>query len=152
MARAASLPRLPSVDLVLRDPVCARMLEHHGRALVTEGALVSGAEATPLALIQQIDRVYVNFTQSSGERLALQRALAAGKLRQSEASVQVLCADPLDVDGLDDVRAAFGKTVEASVSTPSIVIDAINRVYERQENMSELASDEKLDDDDQVEP
>lgn len=64
-----------------------------GRALVTEGALVSGAEATPLALIQQIDRVYVNFTQSSGERLALQRALAAGKLRQSEASVQVLLED-----------------------------------------------------------
>lgn len=69
---------------------------------------------------------------------------------ESETSVHVLCADPLDVDGLDDVRAAFGKTVEASVSTPSVVVDAINRVYERQENMSELESDEKLDDDDQV--
>ena len=35
MARAASLPRLPSVDLALRDPGCAALLERHGRALVT---------------------------------------------------------------------------------------------------------------------
>lgn len=64
-----------------------------GRALVTEGALVSGAEATPLALVQQIDRVYVNFTQSSSERLALQRALAAGQLRSQPTPVQVLLED-----------------------------------------------------------
>ena len=34
-----------------------------GQALVTEGALVTAAEATQLALIQQVDQVYVNFTQ-----------------------------------------------------------------------------------------
>lgn len=59
-------------------PIAGRI----GRALVTEGALASAAEATPLALVQQIDRVYVNFTQSSGELLALRKALAAGKLRR----------------------------------------------------------------------
>ena len=53
-----------------------------GRALVTEGALVSAAEATQLALIQQTATVYVNFTQSSGEVLALRRALAANQLRR----------------------------------------------------------------------
>ena len=36
MARAASLPRLPSVDLVLRDQACAALVEQHGRAPVTE--------------------------------------------------------------------------------------------------------------------
>jgi membrane fusion protein, multidrug efflux system len=52
-----------------------------GRALVTEGALVSAAEATQLALIQQIRTVYVNFTQSSAEVLRLRRAVAANQLR-----------------------------------------------------------------------
>lgn len=56
-----------------------------GRALVTEGALVSAAEATPLAQIQQISSVYVNFTQSSADVLKLRKALAAGQLRRAGA-------------------------------------------------------------------
>ncbi len=54
-----------------------------GRALVTEGALVSAAEATQLALVQQTSSVYVNFTQSSGELLALRKAIASNQLRRS---------------------------------------------------------------------
>jgi membrane fusion protein (multidrug efflux system) len=54
-----------------------------GRALVTEGALVSSAEATQLAVIQQIDTVYVNFTQSTTEVLRMRRALQAGQLRSA---------------------------------------------------------------------
>jgi membrane fusion protein (multidrug efflux system) len=54
-----------------------------GRALVTEGALVGQGEATPLALIQQINPLYVNFTQSAGEILSLRRALADGKLKRA---------------------------------------------------------------------
>src|SRR5690606_19694561 len=69
---------------------------------------------------------------------------------ETDDGVHVVCADPLDVDGLDDVRAAFGKPVHARVATPSVVIDAINRVYERQETMSELESDERREDEDQV--
>ncbi len=60
-------------------PIAGRI----GRALVTEGALVSAAEATQLALIQQTASVYVNFTQSSGEMLALRKAIAAKQLRKS---------------------------------------------------------------------
>ncbi len=52
-----------------------------GRALVTEGALVSQTEATQLATIQQINTVFVNFTQSAGELLALRRAVAAKQVR-----------------------------------------------------------------------
>jgi len=54
-----------------------------GRALVTEGALVSAGEATQLALIQQTNAVYVNFTQSSSEVLRLRKALAANQLRRA---------------------------------------------------------------------
>ncbi len=57
-------------------PIAGRI----GRAQVTEGALVGQGEATPLAIVQQIDPIYVNLTQSSTEVLQLRRALAAGKL------------------------------------------------------------------------
>jgi membrane fusion protein (multidrug efflux system) len=67
-----------------------------GRALVTEGALVGQGEATQLALIQQIDPMYVNFTQSTNEVLALRRALQGGRLQSAPggaASVQILLDD-----------------------------------------------------------
>lgn len=44
-----------------------------GRALVTEGALVSAAEATQLALIQQTDSMYLNITQSASELQRLRK-------------------------------------------------------------------------------
>lgn len=56
-----------------------------GRALVTEGALVGQNETTPLALIQQLDPVYFDFTQSSADVLRLRRALAAGTIKNIEA-------------------------------------------------------------------
>ena len=68
-----------------------------GRSLVTEGALVGQGEATPLALIQQIDPMYVNFTQSATEVLNLRRSLDAGRLKRAAgtdaASVTVLLED-----------------------------------------------------------
>ena len=59
-------------------PIAGRI----GRAAVTEGALVSAAEATLLATIQQIGSVYVNFTQPNAEVLRLRRLMAAKKLRK----------------------------------------------------------------------
>lgn len=68
-----------------------------GRALVTEGALVGQGDATPLALVQQIDPMYVNFTQSTTEVLRLRKAIDAGKLQRSGAAeagtVQVVLED-----------------------------------------------------------
>jgi len=67
-----------------------------GRALVTEGALVGQGEATPLAVIQQINPLYVNFTQSASEVIALRRALESGRFKRAgnnAASVRVLLDD-----------------------------------------------------------
>lgn len=67
-----------------------------GRALVTEGALVGQGEATPLAVIQQVDPMYVNFTQSAAEAMSLRRALEAGQLKRAgdgAASVRVVLED-----------------------------------------------------------
>lgn len=67
-----------------------------GRALVTEGALVGQGEATPLAVVQQINPMYINFTQSASEALALRRALEQGRLKRADgegAVVRVLLED-----------------------------------------------------------
>ncbi|MEN9891127.1 MAG: hypothetical protein RLY78_1422 [Pseudomonadota bacterium] len=59
-----------------------------GRSLVTEGALVSAAEATLMATIQQTDTMMVNFTQSAAEAMRLRQAISGGKL-QASGSAQV---------------------------------------------------------------
>ena len=67
-----------------------------GRALVTEGALVGQGEATPLALVQQIHPMYVNFTQSTTELLQLRRSIASGKFKRAggdSASVRIILED-----------------------------------------------------------
>jgi membrane fusion protein, multidrug efflux system len=75
------------------SPISGRI----GRALVTEGALVGQGEATPLAVVQQINPMYVNFTQSASEVMNLRRALAQGKLQRAAgvegAMVRVILED-----------------------------------------------------------
>jgi membrane fusion protein (multidrug efflux system) len=63
-----------------------------GRALVTEGALVSATEATQMALIQQTDSVYLNITQSANELQDL-RKKAGGKGIDSALPVSVVLDD-----------------------------------------------------------
>ncbi|MGI4718499.1 MAG: efflux RND transporter periplasmic adaptor subunit [Janthinobacterium lividum] len=48
-----------------------------GRALVTEGAIVSAAQATELALIQQTNPMYLNITQSASELQRLRKQAGA---------------------------------------------------------------------------
>ena len=68
-----------------------------GRALVTEGALVGQGEATALAVVQQIDPVYVNFTQSAADVFQLRRAMESGQFKRAGggqgASVKLVLSD-----------------------------------------------------------
>ena len=69
-----------------------------GRALVTEGALVGqGGDVTQLAVIQQINPMYVNFTQPAGDVLKLRKAMAAGQFKRANgpdaASVRIVLED-----------------------------------------------------------
>ena len=68
-----------------------------GRALVTEGALVGQGEATPLAVIQQTNPMYINFTQSAGDVMKLRSAMQSGAFKKasgdSAASVRVVLED-----------------------------------------------------------
>ncbi|MDP9782058.1 efflux RND transporter periplasmic adaptor subunit [Pseudomonas fluorescens] len=74
----------------VRAPISGRI----GRALVSEGALVGQDEATQMARIQQLDPIYADFTQSADQVVALQQALASGRLTldgsgAAEVTVQV---------------------------------------------------------------
>jgi len=67
-----------------------------GRALVTEGALVGQGEVTPLAVIQRLDPVYANFTQSVAQLSQLRAAFDSGKIKQvsaNEARVSLVLDD-----------------------------------------------------------
>jgi membrane fusion protein (multidrug efflux system) len=67
-----------------------------GRSAVTEGALVTNGQAQPLAVVQQIDPIYVDVTQSSVELMRLRRELAQGQLSQAgedAASVSLVLED-----------------------------------------------------------
>jgi membrane fusion protein (multidrug efflux system) len=73
----------------VRAPISGRIT----RAFVTEGALVGRNEATHLATIEQIDRVYVDFTQSGSQRLRMQKALLAGDLKRARTPVALILED-----------------------------------------------------------
>lgn len=67
---------------LVTSPIAGRA----GRAQVTEGALVSASQATLMTTVEQLDPVYVNFSQSSSELLRVRREMAAGSIRLSEMS------------------------------------------------------------------
>lgn len=51
-----------------------------GVSSVTPGALVTSAQSTPLATIQDLSQVYVDITQSAADVVKLKRALAQGQV------------------------------------------------------------------------
>ena len=76
-------------------PIAGRI----GRALVTEGALVGQGEATQLAVVQQINPMYVNFTQSTTDVLRLRKAVESGQFKRAGgggASVRIVLEDGSD--------------------------------------------------------
>lgn len=64
-----------------------------GRALVTEGALVSATEATQLALIQQTSTVYLNITQSAADLQRLRKDAGAKASANGALPVTVILDD-----------------------------------------------------------
>jgi len=59
-----------------------------GTAKVTEGALVGQNETTLLAVIQQLDPIYVDLTQSSAELFKLKDELASGRMRSDSVDAK----------------------------------------------------------------
>jgi membrane fusion protein (multidrug efflux system) len=84
-----------SIDLEhtrITAPISGRI----GKSMITEGALVTAQQSTPLAIIQQLDPLYVDVTQSCKELLRLKKDLAAGRLASSgnaQSDVTILLED-----------------------------------------------------------
>jgi membrane fusion protein (multidrug efflux system) len=95
VAAARAAVQTASINLgyaSVNAPISGRI----GRALVTEGALVGQGEATPLAVVQQINPIYVNFTQSTTDLLRLRKSVDSGRYKRAGgdgASVRVVLED-----------------------------------------------------------
>ena len=106
------------------------------------------AEELDIRFMDRIDVAAVPL--SVAERIPITYAKQHRLLAWSEDEHRVHCvvADPLDVTAIDDVRTVFGKPVELAVAGGQIVLDAINRVWERKEDGgTTLQNDNEGDDD-----
>lgn len=80
-----------------------------GRAQVTEGALVSQSEGTLMTKIEQLNPIYVTFSQSADDVLALRRAISEGKVLlndndQIEVSLKFSDGSDYPIKGVIDFR------------------------------------------------
>jgi membrane fusion protein (multidrug efflux system) len=113
--------RINVVYCQVLSPIAGRI----GRTLVTEGALVTSQQSTPLALVQQLDPIYVDITQSSVEMLKLQRALASGDLQRdekNEAEVSLTLEDGSEYSERGKLQFA---EVSVDPSTGAVVLRAL---------------------------
>ncbi len=89
--------KLDTASINLRfTKVYAPITGRIGRSLVTPGALVTANQATALTVIQQLDPIYVDITQSSSQLLQLRRALASGKVLPASATIRLKLDDGSD--------------------------------------------------------
>jgi membrane fusion protein (multidrug efflux system) len=63
------------------------------RSNVTPGALVTAGQAAPLTVVQQLDPIYVDVTQSGEELLRLRKAMENGGVKKSGGKVTLKLAD-----------------------------------------------------------
>ncbi len=85
----------------VKAPISGRI----GKSSVTTGALVTANQGTPLAVVQQLDPVYVDVTQSSANLLELKENIASGRVKGAgpdQARVKLLLEDgtPYPVEGI----------------------------------------------------
>jgi membrane fusion protein (multidrug efflux system) len=103
------------------SPISGRI----GRSAVTEGALVTANQPAAMAIVQQLDRVYVDVTQPIGTLLRLKREAATGQLHQNESG-----RTPVSLrleDATDYARAGTLQFSEVTVdeSTGSVTMRAL---------------------------
>jgi membrane fusion protein, multidrug efflux system len=104
----------------VQAPIAGRI----GRSEVTEGAYVQAQQATLLATIQQLDRVYVDLTWSLPEVMRLRRAIESGAVQSEEGKARVTV---IHEDGREHGEVGVMQFADVSVdqTTGSIALRAI---------------------------
>ena len=96
-----------------------------GRSAITEGALVSSGQSSAMAVIQQLDPIYVDVTQSSMEMLKLRRELASGQLQKAgdnAARVKLILEDGSEYAELGQLEFS---EVSVDEGTGSVTLRAV---------------------------
>ena len=94
---AQSRAQLATAQVNLRfTTVPAPISGRIGRSLFTQGALVTGNQADPLAVIQKLDPIYVDIKQSSADLIGLRRTLTQGGAMPTRAEVRLKLEDGSD--------------------------------------------------------
>ncbi|MBO6278677.1 MAG: efflux RND transporter periplasmic adaptor subunit, partial [Pseudomonas sp.] len=105
--------------------VLAPLTGRIGRSLYTEGALVTSGQANALAVITQLDPIYVDVTQSSVEMLELRRDLASGRLKKAgENAAKVKLTLPDGSEYGQEGRLEFAE-VSVDETTGSVTLRAV---------------------------
>lgn len=124
--RLQSEATLQSAQINVRyTKVYAPLTGRIGRSNVTEGALVSNGQVDAMAVIQQLDPIYVDVTQSSVELLELRRELESGRLQKAgdnSAAVKLTMEDGSEYK--QDGKLEFSE-VSVDQTTGSVTLRAV---------------------------
>ncbi len=101
-----------------------------------------------LPMVERVDPTAIATAVATRVPIAFAKAHRLLVTSEDELVVHVLTADPFDTASMDDVRVLFEKPVQASVATTEQIVDAINRVYEREAGGGELETGDQVADED----
>jgi membrane fusion protein (multidrug efflux system) len=89
-----------------RTQIKARLSGEIGRSLTSQGALVTASQASPLAVIRNIDTVYVDVTQSAAEIIEWRRGNLGERMGDGMQEVTLTLADGSLYDQTGTLTAA----------------------------------------------
>src|SRR5258706_8784741 len=98
---------------------------------VADGAAVAQALADECGLpfIQRIDIDAIATPIAAKLPISYAKSHRILVTAEDDAHVYVVCADPLDTAGLDDIRALFQKPLQTTLSSAQNLGDALNPAY-----------------------
>jgi general secretion pathway protein E len=107
-----------------------------------EDVLVALSQQLDLPLLRELRPEVCDAELASKIPIAFARAHRIIPIRRVGRAVELAVGDPLDVHALDDVRRALGAEINEVLAPTQLIIEAINKVYARQEGGVDLGKGE----------